>query len=107
MGEGQMFTFSHLQLSGMRSIHSTQKDFSYTNHGKIKTKIQIHSVVLTLYTILFKVLWPVKLLISIGQKVNSTYRLEVGNKENEKFEERKKMEFLGKKENRVVPRTFL
>ncbi len=27
MGEGQMFTFSHLQLSGMRSIHSTQKDF--------------------------------------------------------------------------------
>jgi len=63
-----MFTFSHLQLSGMRSIHSTQKDFSYTNHGKIKTKIQIHSVVLTLYTILFKVLWPVKLLISIDQK---------------------------------------
>jgi hypothetical protein len=63
-----MFTFSHLQLSGMRSIHSTQKDFSYTNHGKVKTKIQIHSVVLTLYTILFKVLWPVKLLISIGQK---------------------------------------
>ena len=63
-----MFTFSHLQLLGMRSIHSTQKDFSYTNHGKIKTKIQIHSVVLTLYTILFKVLWPVKLLISIGQK---------------------------------------
>jgi len=63
-----MFTFSHLQLSGMRSIHSTQKDFSYTNHGKIKTKIQIHSVVLTLYTTLFKVLWPVKLLISIGQK---------------------------------------
>jgi len=40
-------------------------------------------------------------------KVNSTYRLKVGNKENEKFEERKKMEFLGKKENRVVPRTFL
>jgi len=68
MREGRMFTFSHLQLSGMRSIHSTQKDFSYTNHGKIKTKIQIHSVVLTLYTILFKVLWPVKLLISIDQK---------------------------------------
>ena len=40
-------------------------------------------------------------------KVNSTYRLKVGNKENEKFEERKKMEFLGKKENRVLPRTFL
>ena len=39
-------------------------------------------------------------------KVNSTYRLEVGNKENEKFKERKKMEFLGKKENRIVPRTF-
>ncbi len=27
MREGRMFTFSHLQLSGMRSIHSTQKDF--------------------------------------------------------------------------------
>ena len=40
-------------------------------------------------------------------KVNSTYRLEVGNKESEKFKERKKIEFLGKKENRVVPRTFL
>jgi hypothetical protein len=26
-------------------------------------------------------------------KVNSTYRLEVGNKENGKFKERKKMEF--------------
>jgi len=99
VGEGRMFTFSHLQLSGMRSIHSTQKDFSYTNHGKIKTKIQIHSVVLTLYTILFKVLWPVKLLISIGQKSILLYRLKVGNKESEKFEERKKMEFLGKKEN--------
>jgi len=64
-----MFSFVFaIFLSGMRSIHSTQKDFSYTNHGKIKTKIQIHSVVLTLYTILFKVLWPVKLLISIDQK---------------------------------------
>ncbi len=40
MREGRMFTFSHLQLSGMRSIHSTQKDFSYTNHGKIKTKFK-------------------------------------------------------------------
>jgi len=27
-------------------------------------------------------------------KVNSTYRLKVGNKESEKFEERKKMEFF-------------
>ena len=103
-----MFTFSHLQLSGMRSIHSTQKDFSYTNHGKIKTKIQIHSVVLTFYNNPFQSFMASKTSNKHWSKVNSTYhRLKVGNKKNEKFEERKKMEFLGKKENRVVPRTFL
>jgi hypothetical protein len=67
-GRGSNVYFLTFATLGMRSIHSTQKDFSYTNHGKIKTKIQIHSMVLTFYTILFKVLWPVKLLISIGQK---------------------------------------
>ena len=103
-----MFTFSHLQLSGMRSIHSTQKDFSYTNHGKIKTKIQIHSVVLTFHNNPFQSFMASKTSNKHWSKVNSTYhRLKVGNKESEKFEERKKIEFLGKKENRVVPRTFL
>ena len=89
-----MFTFSHLQLLGMRSIHSTQKDFSYTDHGKIKTKIQIHSVVLTFCNNPFQSFMASKTSNKHWSKVNSTYhRLKVGNKKNEKFEERKKMEF--------------
>ncbi len=70
-----------------------KKDFSYTNHGKIKTKIQIHSVVLTFYNNPFQSFMASKTSNKHWSKVNSTYRLKVGNKENEKFEERKKMEF--------------
>ena len=73
-----MFTFSHLQLLGMRSIHSTQKDFSYTNHGKIKTKIQIHSVVLTFHNNPFQSFMASKTSNRHWSKVNSTYRLKVG-----------------------------
>ena len=102
-----MFTFSHLQLSGMRSIHSTQKDFSYTNHGKNKNKNSNPLDGINFVHNPFQSFMASKTSNKHWSKVNSTYRLKVGNKENGKFEERKKMEFLGKKENRIVPRTFL
>ena len=38
-------------------------------------------------------------------KVNSTYRLKVGNRENEKLRKERRWS-LGKKESRVLPRTF-
>ena len=78
MGEGQMFTFSHLQLSGMRSIHSTQKDFSYTNHGKNKNKNSNPLGGINFVHNPFQSFMASKTSNKHWSKVNSTYRLKVG-----------------------------
>jgi len=56
----------------MRSIHSIRKRIHYINLASKKQKFKSTlccGPINFLHTILFKVVWPVKLLMGIGQKL--------------------------------------